>query len=255
MKNKIYSKIVLFFLSIVMTSNTAQAEWSYAGKFLATTASGCAAGLASGYMVGNYGGYDSQPKQIVTYMGGVTGCLTGALFSYFFYDEPSKDLAQRNEQLQYVNDRLQLQLQSSVNANQLQKLGGMLPTSPSGNNLGQTNSILENMKIAQIDPSKIGGMGSILNGIKKCNIIYPLWMGKDGFVNSSNDKINEEDSWIPVSPNFAIKVWQFYYSKDGCFEKDPRYGYFEKVVPGLTKSLKMHMDYTLGINEDNLKKE
>nr|BFD33494.1 hypothetical protein GTC16762_31130 [Pigmentibacter ruber] len=246
MKNKLFSKVILLFLSLVITTNTAKAEWSYAGKFLATTAGGCAAGLASGYMIGNYGGYDSQPKQIMTYMGGVTGCLTGALFSYFFYDEPSKDLTQRNEQLQHVNDQLQLQLQTIVNSNQLKKMNGSIPSG----NQSNINSILENMKIAQIDPSKIGGLGNIQNGLKKCDIIYPLWMGKDGFVNSQSESMKEEDSWIPVSPNFAIKVWQFYYSKDGCFEKDTRYGYFESVMPGLTRNLKTHLEYTLGINVD-----
>lgn len=249
MKNKI---LLVSVLSVVSIFNTAKAEWSYAGKFLATTASGCAAGLASGFMIGNYGGYDSQPKQIVTYMGGVTGCLTGALFSYFFYDEPSKDLTQRNEQLQHVNDQLQLQLQSVVNSNQLQKMGGQ----QNPKNIGQINlnSILSNMQIAQIDPSKIGGLGNIQNGLKKCDVIYPLWMGRNGFVNSGSDSnIVNEDAWIPVSPHYAIKSWQFYYSKDGCFEADKRYGFFENVMPGLTDNLQKQLEYTLGIKEESEK--
>ena len=240
-KYKIYLLVIILFFK-----NNARAEWSYAGKFLATTAAGCAAGGGVSYLYANNTGYDSQPRAIVTWMGTATGCLTGALFSYFFYEEPSKDLAQRNEQLQHVNDQLQLQLQTVVNSNQLKKMNGSMP----GGNQSNINSILENMKIAQIDASKIGGMGSILNGMKKCNIIYPLWMGKDGFVNSQSENNKEEDSWIPVSPNFAIKVWQFYYSKDGCFEKDTRYGYFESVMPGLTRNLKTHLEYTLGINEE-----
>lgn len=249
MKNKLFSKFILLFLPLVITTNTAKAEWSYAGKFLATTAGGCAAGLASGYMIGNYGGYDSQPKQIVTYMGGVTGCLTGALFSYFFYDEPSKDLTQRNEQLQHVNDQLQLQLQTVVNSNQLQRMGG---GQQNLKNSGQINlnSILSNMQIAQIDPSKIGGLGNIQNGLKKCDIIYPLWMGRNGFVSSSSDKNANEDTWIPVSPHYAIKAWQFYYSKDGCFEADKRYGFFENVMPGLTDNLQKQLEYTLGLKEE-----
>jgi hypothetical protein len=112
------------------------------------------------------------------------------------------------------------------------------------------------MQIAQIDPSKIGGLGNIKNGLKKCDIIYPLWMGKNGFVSSSVENNPSDDEWIPVSPHYALKVWQFYYSKDGCFERDKRYGFFEDVMPGLTDNLEKQLRFSLGVKEetDKLKK-
>ncbi|BBH54712.1 hypothetical protein [Fluviispira sanaruensis] len=252
MKNKYILKSIV--VTLALSSSFAYADWSYGGKFLATTAAGCVAGLGAGYMVGEYGGYDSQPKQIVTYMSGVTGCLTGALFSYFFYDDPTRELSQRSQQLQYVNDQLQLQLQATVNGNQLQKMGGRIPQNGSNTvdiSRAELNNILNNMQIAKIDSSGLGGSSSIIKGLKDCGTIYPLWMGKDGFVNSlSSDKIQEESQWIPVSQNYALKVWQFYYSKEGCFEADKRYGYFENIMPGLSANLEKQLRYSLGIKKD-----
>lgn len=250
MKNKKETEIKKYFeskysilisLSLNMISFYAHAEWSYAGKFLATTASTCAAGLATGYAVGENGGYDSQPKQIVTWMGGVTGCLSGAVFSYFFFNDPSKELAQKNEQLSSTNAQLQLQIQQITNAQNLGTANYPLPQGMNRNLNSSSNddgSILNNLDIAKIDPEKIGGTGGITGGIKQCNIIYPIWMDDAGFVHSFSGKnIAAAEKWIPVSQNFAIKTWQFYFSPSGCFEPNKQYGYFERVMPGLTNRL------------------
>ena len=46
---KVNFKITLLLLSLLNFVNNAYAEWSYAGKFLATTAAGCAVGGAGSY--------------------------------------------------------------------------------------------------------------------------------------------------------------------------------------------------------------
>jgi hypothetical protein len=242
MKNKIIlNAFVVFLLSF---SKIAVAEISYAAKFLNTTAFGCSVGLGSGFLLGEYGKYDVKTKQVVSWMSAATGCLSAAIFSYFFYDDPSKDLVQRNEQLQHLNNQLQLQLQAQVNNETLQTQNFLT-------NNKTINSILENMQIARIDPEKIGGVDNLKTGLKKCDVIYPLWMGKNGFVHSNIHQIKVEESWIPVSPHFALKAWQFYYSKDGCFEEDKEYGYFEDVMPGLSNQLENQLRYTLTIKQKN----
>jgi hypothetical protein len=241
-KNKFLLSI--FLASSFIFSNTANGEFSYAGKFLSTTAAGCAVGFGTGFMIGESGGYESQPKQIISWMSAATGCLSAAVFSYFFYDDPTKDIAQRNEQLQHVNNQLQLQLQAQVNSGTLQNQKFAF------SNQSSINLILENMQIARIDPEKIGAIGNIKSGLKKCDVIYPLWMGKNGFVHSDTETIKIEESWIPVSPHFALKTWQFYYSKDGCFEADKKYGYFENVMPGLSNQLENQLRYTLTTKEN-----
>ncbi|WP_338635172.1 hypothetical protein [Spirobacillus cienkowskii] len=242
MKNKIILNTLLIF-SLSVSKNSV-AEISYAGKFLNTTATGCAVGLGSGLLIGEYGGYDPKTKQSVTWMGAVTGCLSATVFSYFFYDDQTKDLIQRNEQLQHINNQLQLQLQAQIN-------NGTLQNQKFLTNNNTISLILENMQIAKIDPEKIGGVDNLIFGLKKCDAIYPLWMDKNGFVHSNNDKIALEDSWIPVSPHFALKSWQFYYSKDGCFEEDKKYGYFENIMPGLSSQLENQLRYTITAKEKN----
>lgn len=246
---EIFSLLLVFF-SLTFSFN-AYARWSFAGKFLATTASSCAVGAAAGYTYAESTGYDSQPKQVVTWMSGVTGCLTGAVFSYFFFDDPSKDLAAKNEQLSSINSQLQLQIQQitdveNLGLNHYPMPQGMGQSHGQNKNL-QTNysenddySILTNLDIGKIDPDKIGGTGGIIGGIKQCNVIYPIWMDDAGFVHSFSGKgktVVAAEKWIPVSPNFAIKTWQFYFSPDGCFEQNKQYGFFERVMPGLTNKL------------------
>jgi hypothetical protein len=247
MKNKILKILTnhgIFFLAIYI-SNIAHAEWSYGGKFISATLSGCAAGGVSAYSYADSTGYDSQPKQVVTLLGMTTGCVTGAIFSYFFFDDPSRDLAQNNEHLRSANAQLQLQIQQITNAQNLGMQNYSMTQSANQNSHSPTNpslnddySILKNLDIGKIDPTKIGGTGGISGGIKQCNIIYPIWMDDAGFVHSFSGKsIAATEKWIPVSPNFAIKTWQFYFSPDGCFEQNKQYGFFEHVIPGLTNRL------------------
>ncbi|CAO1295339.1 unnamed protein product [Diamesa hyperborea] len=119
-------------LVTIFSSNNAYADWSYGGKFLATTFGGCAVGGASAYGYASNMNYDSQPKSIVTWMGAATGCLSGAIFSYFFYDDNSATLNTKiNEQQKTIAD-LSIQLsdiqgQKQNGAFNIPKVAGNFP--------------------------------------------------------------------------------------------------------------------------------
>jgi hypothetical protein len=237
MKNKII--FIIATICFLLNTNYAQASWSYGSKFLATTFAGCAVGGAGSYIYADNTGYDSQPKLIVTWMGAATGCLTGALFSYFFYDDESAALSQVNEQLMATNNALQRQLQKSVNTS---TFGPPLPSI----DLSGVSShlILNSMQIGKL--SSLSEIDVKTNPtINDCESgVYSLWMDSNGFVHSANKEERPRNLWIPVSSDLAISAWQFLYSDKNCFKAHPQYGYFESIAPGLTKMLKNQITMT-----------
>ncbi|KAB8039138.1 hypothetical protein GCL60_09795 [Silvanigrella paludirubra] len=243
---KVNFKITLLLLSLLSFVNNAYAEWSYAGKFLATTAAGCAVGGAGSYFYANGAGYDTQPRAIVTWMGAATGCLTGALFSYLFYDDDSKTLAQVNEQLTATNNRLQLELQKSANNS---SFGVPLPSVK----LPDLNSTLNSFKIAKME--SIYEMDVKTNPtIADCSgDYYSIWLDSNGYAHSAKKDERPRNLWIPVSPNLAMSSWQFIYSSTGCFKPHPSYDYFEKIVPGLARMLENQIVITAKNNPQIIK--
>lgn len=81
--------IISSFILVSFFSSYAHADISYGAKFLFTTAGGCAVGGLTEFAIAKTAGYDKQPTQIISLLGATSGCLTGALFSYFFYEDKS----------------------------------------------------------------------------------------------------------------------------------------------------------------------
>lgn len=81
--------IITSFILVSFFGSYAHADISYGAKFLFTTAGGCAVGGLTEFAIAKTAGYDKQPTQIISLLGATSGCLTGALFSYFFYDDKS----------------------------------------------------------------------------------------------------------------------------------------------------------------------
>lgn len=240
MKLKFVNKLLL--LSLLSFVNNAQAEWSYGGKFLATTAAGCAVGGVGSYFYANNTGYDTQPRAIVTWMGAATGCLTGALFSYFFYDDDSKMLAQVNEQLTATNNRLQLELQKSANN------AASIPTLK----IPDINKTLNSFKIAKIDSIHEMDVQTSPTASDCSGNYYAAWLDSNGYVRSNKDA-RPKNLWIPISPNLAMSAWQFIYSETGCFKPHPSYDYFQKIYPGISEMIEKQIVLTAEKNPQNLK--
>lgn len=239
---KVNFKITLLLLSLLSFVNNAQAEWSYAGKFLATTAAGCAVGGAGSYFYANGNGYDTQPRAIVTWMGAATGCLTGALFSYFFYDDDSKTLAQVNEQLMATNNRLQLELQRSANN------AAAIPTIK----IPDINKTLSSFNIAKINSIHDMDVQTNPTASDCSGNYYAAWIDSNGYVRSNRDQ-RPKSLWIPISPNLAMSAWQFIYSEEGCFKPHPTYEYFQKIYPGISEMVENQIVLTAEKNPQNLK--
>lgn len=109
---------ITFFMLNSMIGFSAHAEISYGAKFLFTTAGGCAVGGLTEFAIAKKAGFDSQPTQIVSLLGATSGCLTGALISYFFYEDKTRDYdAQFSAQAKVKHD-LSLHLVAMKNHNQ-----------------------------------------------------------------------------------------------------------------------------------------
>lgn len=219
---------LLFIISIFISSKIAYADWSYGGKFLATTFAGCAVGGISSYAYAENTGYDSQPKAIVTWMGAATGCLTGAIFSYFFYDDNSATLNTRiNEQQKTIAD-LSIQLADI----QGQKQNGTFnPPKVAGNypNPFGDFKVTEGIPKTSYDENKLP---SGLN-IKKCNqmLKFTLQTPDEIKLNSENMPV------VAVSPHFALVGLTFLYSKNDCLFPSKKGVYAEEYLNGLTDFL------------------
>lgn len=226
MKNKLM--ILCFSFSSIAIVNKANADMSYGAKFLATTFSGCAVGGFGSYFYADNTGYDSQPKAIVTWMGAATGCLTGAIFSYFFYDDNSATLNTRiNEQQKTIAD-LSIQLADI----QGQKQNGTFnPPKVAGNypNPFGDFKVSEGVAKTSYDENKLP---TGLN-IKKCNqmLKFTLQTPDEIKLNSENMPV------VAVSPHFALVGLTFLYSKNDCLFPSKNGVYAEEYLNGLTDFL------------------
>ncbi len=231
MKNKfiLFTSFILIF-----SSNNAQADWSYGGKFLATTVGACLAGGAGAYFYADNTGYDNQPKMILTWSGAAFGCITGAVFSYFFYDDNSATLNTRiNEQQKTISD-LSIQLADMQGQKQngtfnIPKVAGNYPNP------------FDNLKLSEGVPKHAYDDSKLPPGLnlKKCNRMLKFTL-----TNSGNDvALNSEmQNIVAVSPNFALVGFTFLYSPNDCIFPSKNNEYAEEHFNGLTKFLYDRVD-------------
>lgn len=212
-------------------SNTAQADLSYGAKFVLTTAAGCTAGGIGTGIYASQAGYDTQPRATVTWMGAATGCLTGAVFSYFFYNDESGSLQTRISEQQKTIQDLSLQLASM----QGQKQNGTFSSDQVYRSLPNPFDNLElkeGIAKSTYDPNHLP---KGLN-IKTCSHLWQYSLINDGSdvvsTTNSNSRI------VAVSKNFALVGFAFLYSPNDCFSPSTENGFYaEKYFPGLENFL------------------
>lgn len=214
-----------------LLSNTAHADLSYGAKFVLTTASGCAAGGVGSSIYASQAGYDSQPQQTLTWMGAATGCLTGALFSYFFYNEDSGSLQTKISEQQKTIQDLSLQLATM----QGQRQNGTFSSDQVYRSLPNPFDKLElkeGVAKSTYDPNHLP---KGLN-IKTCSHLWQY-----SLINDGNDVLNTTESnsrIVAVSKNFALVGFAFLYSPNDCFSPSTENGFYaEKYFPGLENFL------------------
>lgn len=231
MKNKL---ILFTSFVLIFSSNKAQADWSYGGKFLATTVGACLAGGAGSYFLADSSGYDNQPKLILTWSGAAFGCITGALFSYFVYDDNSATLNTRiNEQQKTISD-LSIQLadiqgQKQNGTYNVPKVAGGYPDP------FKDLKVTEGVPKTSYDDSKLPpGLN-----LKKCNRMLKFTLTNSG----DEVKLNSDfPSVVAVSPNFALVGFTFLYSRNDCIFPSKNGQYAEENFKGLTEFLYTRVD-------------
>ena len=232
-----YKKIFTFLICSDFYHLTVHADISYGSKFLLTTAGGCGVGGITGYTVAKSTGYDLQPTQTITWLGATTGCLTGALFSYFFYDDKSSRLNSRIAEQQKTIQDLSLQLA----ATQGQKQNG---TFAMGNNEKFKNlqNPFDDVRVKEGVAKFKFDSQNLPSGLKlrSCDRLWQYTLTGDGNdvenTNSQNKKI------VAVSKNFALIGFTFLYSPQDCFAPSGSEGlYAEDFFPGLTLFLEQRV--------------
>ncbi len=234
MKNKII--IFIATLSFLLNSNYAQAEWSYGAKFLATTFSGCAAGYGAGYGYAQVNNYDSQPGMIVSWMGAASGCLTGALFSYIFYEDKTQPLTARVSSDDKTIEDLKIQLARIKNSTSYAPYDGSnsqdfysnVPESAKQNPF-------ENLGVNEVITQKMIDQKNLPNGFSSetCSKWYSFYLTGDASITAIK---KEKLEFIAIDKNFALIGFQFAYSYDGCFKpSDEQNGkYYGQHWPSLS---------------------
>lgn len=221
-------KLVISVLSVAFYCG-ADASMSYGSKFLLTTISGCAAGGLGSYAYASNSGYDSQPRGIITWMGAATGCLSGAVFSYFFYDDNTQDLnTQISAQNKTISD-LTIQLSEMQGQKQSE---GFNPPKIIGNYPDPFNDfkVSEGIAKSTFDESKLP---QGLN-IKKCNKMLKFTLEP----NANDLKLNTDSApVVPVSPNFALVGFTFLYSQNDCINPPSSGVYAEENLKGMSDFL------------------
>lgn len=227
----------LFAVTILFSpllSNTAHADVSYGAKFVLTTAAGCAAGGVGTSIYASQAGYDSQPQQTLTWMGAASGCLTGAIFSYFFYNDDSAGLQTKVSEQQKTIQDLSLQLASM----QGQKQNGTFY--PAGTNTALLPNPFNHMELKEGVAKSTSSFDTShlpkgLN-IKNCNKLWQYSLAQDGseIENSRSPKYKI----VAVNKNFALVGFTFLYSPNDCFYPSSDDGvYAENYFSGLTNFL------------------
>jgi hypothetical protein len=239
MKNK---KTLFISFILIFISNYAHADWSYSGKFLATTVAGCAIGGSGSYVYADNTGYDSQPKAIVTWMGAATGCLTGAIFSYFFYDDNSATLNTRiNEQQKTIAD-LSIQLADM----QGQKQNGTFNPPPLVGNYPNPFDKLQLKEGVAKQNYDLNNLPRGLN-IKNCDKLYQYSLVDDG---NDVELAKKSQEIIAVSKKFALVGFTFLYTPNDCFSPSlPGGKYAESYFNGLESFLQKRV---INWNANNL---
>jgi len=223
-------KILIFTVSMgLLSSSCAQALTTYGQKFLITTLGSCAAGGAAAYAYAEGTGYDTQPRTSITFLGAATGCITGALFSYFFYDDNSAVLKTQIEAQQQTISELSNQiarLQGSSDPN-FDVAKGVLPSFP---NPFDNLNVSEGVAKKEFDPSNLpAGLN-----LKNCNRLYQFTLKSDG---NSLDIGKGSQDIVAVSKNFALVGFTFLYTPNSCFAPSSGNSYAGAYFPGLENYL------------------
>ncbi len=244
MKKKI---LVTLFISLSLHFQV-QAEWSYGAKFLTTTVASCAAGYGAGYAYTSVNNYDSQPSQIISWMGAATGCLSGALFSYLFFDDSTDKLKTQNESDRKVIADLQIQITRLQNDKTL-----------SGNKYAFNNEILgpnpfDNLDVKKIVEEKLIDLGNMPSGFTSdtCSKWYYFTLQGDNTI--SADKNDSKLEFIAIDKHYALIGFKFAYSYDGCFRPSTKQNgiFYERYWPSLNKFLNSRVRaFSLKVNQNN----
>lgn len=235
-------KKTIVILSLVLFANHANAEMSYGSKFLATTLAACAVGGAGSYIYASNTGYDSQPRTIVTFMGATTGCISGALFSYLFYEDKTDKLtAQVSSDEKTITD-LKIQLARMKNSSLYSfssDMTGMeeyLPKTVLPELSGQNP--FENLGITEVITQKMIDDKNLPSGFSSetCAKWYNFYLTGDSTISTTK---KEKLEFIAIDKNYALIGFQFAYSYDGCFKPSSSQNgkYFGNYWPSLTNFL------------------
>ena len=228
-----------FLISILfsfLSTNFAYAEMSYGSKFIVTTLSGCAAGGAGAYTYAESTGYDSQPKQVVTFLGATTGCITGALFSYLFFNDNTAPLTQQvSADQKTINDL----------KNQLARFeGGQLSGSITDPRIAANSfstSPLDPIFTSTVVDMKKTSLSDLPSGIAIKNTPECKKWARISLIPDLNEKSKRAENlqWIALDNNFAVIGIQFAYTNKNCFLPSPMQGgiYFGQYWPGVRNFL------------------
>lgn len=231
-------KIVIF--SFLLYVQIANAEIAYGTKFLTTTLAGCAAGGIGSYVYADNTGYDSQPKSIISWMGAATGCLTGAVFSYFFYDDKTDKLTAKVASDEKTITDLQIQLARMKNSSYTysRDMTGMEEYLPRTVLPELDQNPFENLGISEVITQKMIDEKNLPTGFSSetCSKWYNFYLTGDSTI-TTNKK--EKLEFIAIDKNYALIGFQFAYSYDGCFKPSNSQNgkYFGNYWPNLTNFL------------------
>ena len=232
MEFKLKKLLGIIFVCSALLSNRAFADMSYGSKFITTTIAGCAVGGAGAYTYANATGFDSQPKQIVTLMGATTGCLTGALFSYLFFDDKTSGLTQQLTADQKTIDDLKNQLMQIQGG----QLTGSITNPKIEANAFSTSPLDQNFTSEIIDMSQVNlsdlPTGLAIKNTAECKKWARISLIPDM---KSKSKKSQNMQWIALDNNFAVIGIQFAYTNKKCFLPSPIQGglYYGQYWPGV----------------------
>lgn len=228
--------LILMVFSMIIYSKVSYAEMSYGSKFVVTTLSGCAVGGGGAYAYAESTGYDSQPKQVVTFLGATTGCITGALFSYLFFNDNTAPLTQQvSADQKTINDL----------KNQLARFeGGQLSgpiTDPKIAANSFSTSPLDHLFSSTVIDMKKESLSNLPDGIAIKNTPECKKWARISLIPDLNDKSKKAKNlqWIALDNNFAVIGIQFAYTNKNCFLPSPMQGgiYLGQYWPGVRNFL------------------
>jgi len=231
-KISIFLSLLCSFLNV----NIAYAEISYGAKFITTTLAGCAVGGIGAFVYADNTGYDSQPKQIVTFMGATTGCITGALFSYLIFNDNTAPLTQQVSADQKTINDLKNQLAHFEGG----QLSGPITDPKIAANSFSTSPLDTNFTSTVVDMKKTS-LSDLPSGIAIKNTPECKKWARISLIPDLNEKSKRAENlqWIALDNNFAVIGIQFAYTNKNCFLPSPMQGgiYFGQYWPGVRNFL------------------